>query len=62
MTPSGVLTTMHSFGYSDGWEPNGLARGRDGNFYGTSDHGGANNAGVVFKITPTGAFTLLYSF
>jgi uncharacterized repeat protein (TIGR03803 family) len=34
----------------------------DGNFYGTTYHGGASNSGTVFKITPTGALTTLYSF
>lgn len=41
----------------------------DGNFYGTTGNGGANQApcngygcGTVFKITPNGALTTLYSF
>ena len=41
----------------------------DGNFYGTTYAGGAysdpscpNGCGTVFKITPTGALTTLYSF
>ena len=31
----------------------------DGNFYGTTHGGGANNAGTVFKITPGGTLTTL---
>jgi uncharacterized repeat protein (TIGR03803 family) len=63
ITPSGTLTTLHSFDSTDGAEPTaGLAQGTDGNFYGTTDYGGANNQGTVFKITPSGTLTTLYSF
>jgi uncharacterized repeat protein (TIGR03803 family) len=69
ITPSGTLTTLHSFcseGGSlctDGADPqSGLVEGRDGNLYGTMAHGGANDGGTVFKITPTGTLTTLYSF
>lgn len=31
-------------------------------FYGTTDVGGANGAGTIFRITPSGTFTTLYSF
>ena len=40
----------------------GLAQGSDGSFYGTTDSGGANNNGTIFKITPTGILTTIYSF
>jgi uncharacterized repeat protein (TIGR03803 family) len=47
----------------DGSNPISLVLGTDGNFYGTTASGGANyNAGTVFKITPTGARTTIYSF
>jgi uncharacterized repeat protein (TIGR03803 family) len=67
MTPSGTLTTLHSFcsqsGCSDGADPQStLVQGTDGNFYGTAHGGGAHNGGVVFKITPLGELTTLYSF
>ena len=63
MSPSGALTTLHSFAGSDGSEPlAGLAAGSDGNFYGTTNLGGAHNSGSVFKVTPSGQFTLLHSF
>jgi len=39
-----------------------LAQGTDGNFYGTAINGGSSNGGTVFKITPSGAFTVLHSF
>jgi len=41
----------------------GLVQASDGNFYGTTLYGGANNNnGTVFEITPGGALTTLYSF
>jgi uncharacterized repeat protein (TIGR03803 family) len=36
--------------------------GSDGNFYGTTLNGGANNWGTVFRITPAGILTTLHSF
>jgi uncharacterized repeat protein (TIGR03803 family) len=40
----------------------GLLQGTDGNYYGTTQQGGANNEGTVFKVTPLGVLTLLHSF
>jgi uncharacterized repeat protein (TIGR03803 family) len=63
MTPSGTLTTLHNFDYTDGYvSRSGLIQATDGNFYGTTNGGGANQYGTVFKITPTGTLTSLYSF
>jgi uncharacterized repeat protein (TIGR03803 family) len=62
MTPSGVLTTLHSFDFTDGQDPHGLVEGTDGDFYGTTQYGGAYDEGTVFKITPTGTVTTLHSF
>ena len=64
ITPSGVLTVMHSFGLApDGEGPeSNLIVGTDGNFYGTTFAGGANNFGAVFKMTPAGETTVIYSF
>jgi uncharacterized repeat protein (TIGR03803 family) len=63
MTPSGVLTTLHSFAKIDGASPSaGLTKGSDGNFYGLTFDGGTNSDGTVFKITPSGTFTTLHSF
>ena len=71
ITPQGVLTTLHSFTNADGCYPEaGLVQGTDGNFYGTTSGGGANGycgapiqaGGTVFKITPAGVLTSLYTF
>lgn len=64
-TATGVIKVLHAFkGYpTDGYHPIGiLVQGTDGNFYGTTYQGGANNQGTVFKISSSGAYTLLYSF
>jgi uncharacterized repeat protein (TIGR03803 family) len=39
-----------------------IAQGRDGNMYSTTQYGGTNNVGTVWKITPAGALTVLYNF
>jgi uncharacterized repeat protein (TIGR03803 family) len=65
ITPGGAITVLHNFaGYpKDGASPQGvLVQGTDGNFYGTTYQGGANNYGTIFKITPAGVLTLLHSF
>ena len=63
ITPSGTLTTLHGFNYTDGEGPSaGLVQATNGDFYGTTLSGGANGEGTVFKITPSGSLTTLYSF
>jgi uncharacterized repeat protein (TIGR03803 family) len=67
LTPFGTLTTLHAFtGLADGAFPQGgLVQGADGKFYGMTVGGGVANGatpGVIFKITPGGALTTLYTF
>ena len=67
ITPGGTLTTLYSFcsqsGCTDGIDPlAGLVQATNGDLYGTTLYGGASNDGTVFKITPTGTLTTLYSF
>jgi uncharacterized repeat protein (TIGR03803 family) len=62
---SGTLRVLHNFcsvgNCLDGVQPGALLLGKDGNFYGTTAAGGKNQAGAVFRMTPTGTFTRLYS-
>lgn len=63
ITPSGRLTTLHSFDSTDGANPEAaLVQATDGNLYGTTYNGGASGYGTVFKITPNGILTMLHSF
>jgi uncharacterized repeat protein (TIGR03803 family) len=63
ITPAGALTTLHSFDSTDGANPfGGMIQGANGNLYGTTSAGGADNDGTVFKITLAGALTTAHSF
>jgi uncharacterized repeat protein (TIGR03803 family) len=64
ITPTGEETVLYSFagGSADGANPQVLIQGSDGNFYGVTSNGGANEVGTVFKLTPEGVETILYSF
>ncbi|MGP0018593.1 MAG: choice-of-anchor tandem repeat GloVer-containing protein [Candidatus Sulfotelmatobacter sp.] len=67
LTPGGTLTTLYNFcsqpACADGQSPfGGVIQGNDGNFYGATADGGAYGYGTVFKITPAGELTTLYSF
>lgn len=68
ISPSGTLTTLHTFLGADGSTPvDTLIQGTDGNLYGTTLQGGSstactNGCGTVFKITPAGTLTTLHSF
>jgi len=59
---NGALTTWFSFDDTDGAYPYaGLLLGKDGNFYGTTVGGGANDAGTIFRMTTNGALATLAS-
>ena len=81
LTSSGTLTTLYAFcknaqsaeQCSDGFGPNDLVEGSDGNFYGTTQYGGtgdanvaydgpSNGGGTAFKITSGGTLSTLYNF
>lgn len=68
-TTSGVVTTLHNFDFTHGSDPSAaMAQGSDNNFYGTTAQGGTDNSclgqpcGIVFKMTPSGSFTVLHNF
>jgi uncharacterized repeat protein (TIGR03803 family) len=67
ITVGGTLTTLYSFcppeHCATGAEPvAGLVQAANGDFYGTTEGGGANFEGTVFEMTPAGELTTLYSF
>jgi uncharacterized repeat protein (TIGR03803 family) len=65
MSANGTLTSLYSFtGGNDGASPlAGLVQDSGGNFYGTTQRGGANGGhGTVFEMSADGALISLYSF
>ncbi|WP_158621217.1 choice-of-anchor tandem repeat GloVer-containing protein [Dyella dinghuensis] len=67
---AGQFSVLYSFSYAnnDGsvyGEPTvvpSLIVGADGNLYGVTTIGGTANSGTVFRVSPKGVFTSLYSF
>jgi uncharacterized repeat protein (TIGR03803 family) len=62
-----TFTTIYNFcsqtSCTDGYYPvAGLVQGTNGAFYGTTQIGGTNGDGTIFKITASGALTTLHSF
>lgn len=67
LTPGGEFTTLVEFtnngATNKGLGPvAGLTLGNDGQLYGTTGGGGANNLGTVFRISPGGVLTTLVQF
>jgi uncharacterized repeat protein (TIGR03803 family) len=68
ITASGQLSTVYTFvasqngNYPSGNGPTSLVEGNDGFLYGTAGGGGANNQGVVFKLSRAGGIQVLHSF
>ena len=75
ISPAGVATTLHEFTFgADGADPVGvLVQGSDGNYYGEASEGGNDEVcenffgtfqggGTIYKITPAGVFSVLYTF
>jgi uncharacterized repeat protein (TIGR03803 family) len=60
--PSDGTTVFFAFNPGTGRSPRGLTLGSDGNFYGIAAMGGANDSGLLFRLTPTGVYTPLHEF
>ena len=67
-TLDGTLTTLATFNITNGSELGSLIQASDGNFYGTASVGGNlstngyTSYGTIFKMTPDGTLTTLFSF
>ena len=70
LTPAGAMTTLYSFQPGPNAAntlpfPNSVIQASDGNFYGTTERGGKGctyGCGTIFKVTPGGSGTILYTF
>ena len=67
LSAAGKFRVLHTFTFSDGAVPGNLIRDAHGNLYGTTTWGGntacqPNGCGVVFKLSSTGGFRVLYKF
>lgn len=62
--PAQTFTSLVSFNGDNGAFPESmsLVQGTNGDLYGTAPSGGANSGGTVFKMTPGGTVTTIYSF
>src|SRR6266496_414251 len=62
-TQAQTFTVLAEFNGTNGSiYPLGVVQATDGNFYGVTRFGGAYGKGNVFKVTPTGELTSIYSF
>jgi uncharacterized repeat protein (TIGR03803 family) len=63
LTATGSGAELFAFNYADGSNSAaGLTLGTDGNLYGAAAGGGSSNDGVLFRITPSGVYTVLHNF
>jgi uncharacterized repeat protein (TIGR03803 family) len=65
LSATGKLTVLHNFtgGKKDGCYPNGTpAMDKNGNLYGTTEQCGSSRRGIVWKVSPKGAETVLHNF
>ncbi len=58
-----LVTDVHVFGAQNGADPLGsLITDGSGNFYGTTETGGAYNLGTIYRLSANGTLTVLHSF
>src|SRR5215469_803560 len=64
VAPDGTETVLHRFfGGDDGVFPlSGVIGDAQGNLFGTTEHGGPANFGIVFRIAPNGTEKVLHTF
>lgn len=59
---SQTLTTITNFSMAAASNPGPLVQGFDGDFYGVTSSGSQYSRGTIFKVTPSGTLTILYTF
>lgn len=62
VTPDGTFSIVHRFRQSrtrDGFGPDDLMLGSDGNIYGATDWNGPKGEGTTFRLAPNGHFSVL---
>jgi uncharacterized repeat protein (TIGR03803 family) len=59
-TNSGAIFTFN--GFNGGYPGAALLQAGDGSYYGTTEYGGSNDAGTVFRVTTNGLLTTLVNF
>jgi uncharacterized repeat protein (TIGR03803 family) len=67
VTPAGTYTRLHAFcaepNCADGEKPFfPPVQGNDGNFYGAASTGGTLGGGVIYKVTSSGTYSVIYNF
>jgi uncharacterized repeat protein (TIGR03803 family) len=63
ITTAGVFKEIYGFATSAGYVPcTGVIQAKNGNLYGATNLGAANNAGSIYKLTTAGVYTDLHDF
>jgi uncharacterized repeat protein (TIGR03803 family) len=63
ISTAGVLKEIYGFTSASGYNPcTGVIQGKDGNLYGATNTGAANNFGSIYKLTTAGVFTDMHDF
>jgi uncharacterized repeat protein (TIGR03803 family) len=67
LTPGGAVTVLHTFQdgsvSNDGSAPcDPLVQGADGNLYGSAQYAGTGFAGIIFKMTLQGQYSIIHVF
>ncbi len=63
ISTAGVFKEIYGFASSTGQNPcTGVIQGKNGNLYGATNQGAANNSGNIYKLTTAGVYTDLHDF
>jgi uncharacterized repeat protein (TIGR03803 family) len=63
ISTAGVFKEIYGFTSPAGYNPcTGVIQGKDGNLYGATNEGAANNSGSIYKLTTAGVYADLHDF